>query len=422
MDIYLFTGGPPYLEGFMATKEYLKNGVLYRDDLKVGEDGMNCFERAAKQRYSPDAPVGVDGLTAVQRQIVVRKAEKEKRTYSLELLKKEFKLGKSANGGTVWTHQAVAAYMAREMDFIVTGVYKNNRTPLEGFCLRCGESPPECNGPRWDSITQGNNACSSNACGGNRMPTEKFMEAAFTERGFELVGAYPTRNSHKFWLRHIGGEGACQQKYEATWREFYTSKNGCAVCSGKQIAVGYNDLATVNPALAAEMVFPDPTTVTAGSDIKADWKCGVCGHEWSVRVAVRGSLGSGCPRCSKTGFDTSKPGWLYLLMRHRNGRLEFQWGITNHLEQRTRQYIKYDWVVIDYKYYLSGQQCKDQESELNSMLRKLDAFGVIPPDHKIYMCCTEAFPSGYEIPNPTSVNDLINFNAYWKSTSTERVE
>ena len=404
----------------MATKEYLKNGVIYRNDLRVGDDGMNHIERGNKSRVSPDAPVGTDGLTAVQRRRKVQKAKKEKRAYPLELLEKEFNLGKSNSGGTVWTHQAVAAFMARDMDFIVTGVYKKASTRLEGFCLRCGESPPEGKGPKWANIAQGQNACNSHACGGRRMPTKKFMEEAFTERGVELVGAYPTGCYRKFWLRHIGGEGACQQKYEAAWGDFYNAKNGCAVCRGYQIVVGFNDLATVMPELSEEMLFPDPTTVTKGSKTKADWKCGDCGHEWPARVVDRGTQGNGCPRCSKTGFDPSKPGWLYLLRRYRNGRLEFQWGITNHLEQRTRQYIKYDWVVIDYKYYPSGQQCKDQESELNSMLRKLDAFGVIPKDHETKMCCTEAFPSGYEIPNPTSVNDVINFNAYWKYTSTER--
>ena len=50
----------------MATKEkneYLKNGVLYRNDLRVGKDGMNSIERGNKKMYSPDAAVGVDGLT-----------------------------------------------------------------------------------------------------------------------------------------------------------------------------------------------------------------------------------------------------------------------------------------------------------------------------------------------------------------------
>jgi len=329
----------------MATKEkneYLKNGVLYRNDLRVGDDGMNHQERSNKKLHSPGAAVGVDGLTAVQRGRALQKAKKEKRAYPLQLLKKEFKLGKG-RGGTAWTHQAVAAYMAREMDFIVTGVYKNNRTPLEGFCLICGESTPEGKGPRWNDVTEGKSSCNSSACGGNQMPPEQFMEAAFKERGVELVGAYPTGKDRKFWLRHIGGEGACQQKYKTTWKGFYTLKYGCAVCSGQQIAVGYNDLATVKPELAAEMVFPDPTTVTAGSDTKANWKCGDCNYEWSAKVTKRSS-GNGCPECSTSGYKLTAPaGSIYASHKasaeNRPRRFFAKVGITNqYVPKRIQQH------------------------------------------------------------------------------------
>jgi len=298
----------------LAENEYLKNGVLYRNDLKVGDDGMNWQERSNKKMYSPDAAVGADGLTSKQRAREVLKAKKEKRAYPLELLKKEFKL-ETNKGGTAWTHQAVAAFMARDMDFIVTSVYKNAATPLEGFCLRCGESTPEGKGTLWSDITQGISACNSSACGGNRMPTEKFMESVFTERGVELVGTYPTSATRKFWLRHIGGEGACQQKYEATWGNFYNLKQGCAVCRGLQIVVGFNDLASIHPELASEMLFPDPTTVTAFSSIKADWRCGECNYEWQVMIGHRSS-GSGCPKCIPRGYNLTTPNGTIYFSNH----------------------------------------------------------------------------------------------------------
>ena len=33
----------------LAENEYLKNGVLYRNDLRVGDDGMNHIERGNKK-------------------------------------------------------------------------------------------------------------------------------------------------------------------------------------------------------------------------------------------------------------------------------------------------------------------------------------------------------------------------------------
>ena len=69
-----------------------------------------------------------------------------------------------------------------------------------------------------------------------------------------------------------------------------------------KLIVGQNDLATVNPDLAAEW-HPTknncllPTQVTAGSNRKVWWK-GTCGHEWEAVTGNR-SRGIGCPHCSK---------------------------------------------------------------------------------------------------------------------------
>jgi hypothetical protein len=59
---------------------------------------------------------------------------------------------------------------------------------------------------------------------------------------------------------------------------------------------GYNDLATTNPELAAEAYGWDPTTLTAISGQKREWKC-TQGHIWSDSLAHR-SYGRKCPVCS----------------------------------------------------------------------------------------------------------------------------
>lgn len=76
----------------------------------------------------------------------------------------------------------------------------------------------------------------------------------------------------------------------------------CPVCTNQKVKVGYNDLATTNPNLAAEW-HPTkngeltPQMVTAGSSRKKVWwECPTCGHEWQVGVAYR-SQGRGCPVC-----------------------------------------------------------------------------------------------------------------------------
>jgi tRNA(Arg) A34 adenosine deaminase TadA len=74
------------------------------------------------------------------------------------------------------------------------------------------------------------------------------------------------------------------------------SGNGCAVCAGHQIQIGFNDLATLNPDLAKEANGWDPKTITLGNGNLMPWKCRL-GHEWKAPVARR-NAGSGCPICA----------------------------------------------------------------------------------------------------------------------------
>lgn len=88
------------------------------------------------------------------------------------------------------------------------------------------------------------------------------------------------------------------------WRTaVYNRSRGdnCPICSGRQVLAGFNDLATINPELAAQW-HPtrnghlQPTDVTSGSDKRAWWQCDR-GHEWEATISSRSS-GIGCPYCS----------------------------------------------------------------------------------------------------------------------------
>ena len=71
---------------------------------------------------------------------------------------------------------------------------------------------------------------------------------------------------------------------------------GCPYCSGHKLLVGYNDLATTHPEIAAQAVGWDPTTVSRGSGARKKWQCDL-GHQWTVPVLSRSS-GRDCPYCS----------------------------------------------------------------------------------------------------------------------------
>lgn len=71
---------------------------------------------------------------------------------------------------------------------------------------------------------------------------------------------------------------------------------GCPICSGQQLLAGFNDLATTDPELAAQVVSPDPSTFQASSARQVVWRCSL-GHEWSA-VAYSRVNGNGCPYCA----------------------------------------------------------------------------------------------------------------------------
>jgi len=85
-----------------------------------------------------------------------------------------------------------------------------------------------------------------------------------------------------------------------TWKAAGSTRvkgHGCPFCSGRQVLVGVNDLATTHPDLASEAFGWDPKTVIAGTRKKLDWKCKQ-GHTWKANGSDRAYGKSGCPICS----------------------------------------------------------------------------------------------------------------------------
>lgn len=120
------------------------------------------------------------------------------------------------------------------------------------------------------------------------------------------VGLVPeaiSAGSHqKVWWRCDAGH---------SWQAEIRSRAGgskCPYCTGRVLWVGDNDLATVNPTLAAQWDMEKngrskPTEVLAGSEKYVWWKC-ENGHSWRASILSR-NRGAGCPICSG---KTAMPG------------------------------------------------------------------------------------------------------------------
>jgi hypothetical protein len=140
------------------------------------------------------------------------------------------------------------------------------------------------------------------------------------------------------------------------------SSKGCPVCIGQQVLAGFNDLATLFPEIAREAHGWDPSTVMPGSDKKLKWKCEE-GHLYSSSIYHRtGKDKTGCPTCSKSGFDPNSEGWLYFL-KHEQWRM-FQIGITNVPNDRLARHKRLGWDVIDLRGPMDGLLAQNWETSI----------------------------------------------------------
>ncbi len=109
----------------------------------------------------------------------------------------------------------------------------------------------------------------------------------------------------------------CEKGHEWKASPHNRSKGqGCAVCANRQLTKGVNDLATTHPELARQWhpfrnLPQTPSDVITGTAKKFWWMCDK-GHTWQANGNSRLS-GSGCPACSPTGFDSTRPAILYFI-------------------------------------------------------------------------------------------------------------
>ncbi len=98
----------------------------------------------------------------------------------------------------------------------------------------------------------------------------------------------------------------CSSEWQATISNRAHGR-GCPYCLNRKVRVGFNDLATTHPELAAEWDFEKngdltPQMVTYGSGRKIWWKCPL-GHSYQANLLHR-AHGTNCPICN-SGRQTS---------------------------------------------------------------------------------------------------------------------
>ncbi len=107
----------------------------------------------------------------------------------------------------------------------------------------------------------------------------------------------PNSNKKVWWRCPLGHD------YPASVGARTVSGAGCPYCANRKVLPGFNDLATLEPMVAAQW-HPTlnealtPEMVTAGSRRKVWWEC-PAGHSWKAMIYSRtGPKKCGCPVCA----------------------------------------------------------------------------------------------------------------------------
>lgn len=263
-------------------------------------------------------------------------------------------------------NQEVAVERLKEYNLIPLEPYVRSDLNWKCQCITCGEVVH----PKLKNLQRGDGGCKK--CGLRKAAEKNRLEEAEAVRLAEDFGFTPLEpyvNALTKWkMRHMICNSIVYPKLNSLQNSLGQTL-GCAVCSGHQVEIGFNDLATTHPELAKEAVGWDPSTVTAGSSAtKKKWKCLSEGHIWETSVAQR-TDGHGCPTCSVTGFDPNKDSYFYYLEHETWGMLQI--GITNDPKSRIASHERQGWTLLDVRGPMDGHLTRDWETNSLRYLRSL---------------------------------------------------
>jgi predicted GIY-YIG superfamily endonuclease len=134
--------------------------------------------------------------------------------------------------------------------------------------------------------------------------------------------------------------------------------------------LGFNDLATTHPDVAREAYGWNPVEIFGGTHLRKPFKCSE-GHTYSATIKDRTVNGSGCPECSKTGFNPGKSGFLYFLEHPKWEMLQI--GITNNIDHRTTKHKNKGWHLIEFRGPIDGLLAMNWETSILRMLKSKGA-------------------------------------------------
>ncbi|QIW86987.1 hypothetical protein AHP1_1561 [Aeromonas phage Ahp1_CNU-2021] len=172
-------------------------------------------------------------------------------------------------------------------------------------------------------------------CAGNAPLDETEVRFVLQNRGFDLHSVGPIRNKSKVTV-------SCQ--YGHTWTpvlsDVINGGCGCPECAGNKKISEDTAIETIAAVCNANgWKFNGWKTSWTGVATILNLSCS-CGCSWNPWYSTIASGRTGCPKCSKSGFDPSSPGWVYVYRWDHPQLPPFlKYGITNYPDQRLKQQL-----------------------------------------------------------------------------------
>ncbi|MGN1280915.1 MAG: GIY-YIG nuclease family protein [Succinivibrio sp.] len=104
--------------------------------------------------------------------------------------------------------------------------------------------------------------------------------------------------------------------------------------------------------------------------------CLQCGHIWKAKpFNLKRKKPSGCPKCAKSGFNSFRESWLYVLVDDLEIPTQMKIGITNNLEGRLsvlRRHTPFQFHVVKTYSFEPGYDAKSLEKLVHTIFHYLN--------------------------------------------------
>jgi formylmethanofuran dehydrogenase subunit E len=240
--------------------------------------------------------------------------------------------------------------------------YPGNHKPWPGTCNTCSKQVS----PRFADIKGGQGACKSCASArtgkAQRIPEEQARKK-FAERGATMIGGYVSNGEPVECVCD-----ACGATVWPTYTGILRGRGACKYCGGKVRKTQEQ----------ARAMFAERGATMIGKYVRARDKveciCDTCGATiWQTYNYVQGG-GGACSGCADWGYDSTKPGHLYLMAGIWDGLPWLKVGITNNAPADRAKQV--GGTIIDSVLHESGADAKRIERELLDQLGDLRGTGI----------------------------------------------